>query len=159
MIKNYCGCLPDSYRLDFSHYFYTCGCMDPCPGWRHKDDLNRMKKRKEMIFFNLCWQNLTCILCRRSYPCIIWLDTTQYFCISIFLSPSFCLSIFLIFLCFLYFLAFLFISFFFSFFFWPFFYLFLVACYATLHPALSVCPSVGPTVCWSVRPSYFSFSA
>ena len=30
---------------------------------------------------------------------------------------------------------------------------FLVACYATLHPALSVRPSVGP----SVRPSHFTF--
>ena len=35
--------------------------------------------------------------------------------------------------------------------------IFLVACYATLHPALSVRPSVGPSVRRSVRPSHFTF--
>ena len=34
---------------------------------------------------------------------------------------------------------------------------FLVACYATLHPALSVPPSVGRSVCPSVHPSHFTF--
>ena len=157
MIKNYCGCLPDSYRLDFSHYFYTCGCMDPCPGWRHKDDLNRMKKRKEMIFFNLCWQNLTCILCRRSYPCIIWLDTTQYFCISIFLSPSFCLSV-----CLSYFSLFSLFSCF-SFYLFLFFFLFLTIFLSLFSRVLRdstprfVGLSVRWSICRSVCPSQFTF--
>ena len=34
---------------------------------------------------------------------------------------------------------------------------FLIACYATLHPTLSVRPSVGPSIRLSVRPPHFTF--
>ena len=39
----------------------------------------------------------------------------------------------------------------------PLLFLFLVACYATLHPALSIPPSVGLSVGLSLGPSHFTF--